>query len=395
VSPDVAVVGGGIVGLAVARELSRRGRRVLVLEREDRLGAHQTSHNSGVIHQGIYYAPGSLKARLCREGADALYDFCAEHGIPAEPCGKLVVAVGDEDLPRLGELEERARRNGVPGLRRVGPAEMREIEPEVSGLAALHSPRTGIVDFAAVAAAYAREVEALGGEVRTGVDVRALIDRPDGVELRLGSGLAVERVPRAVACGGAWSDLLAVRSGAPTDLRILPFRGAYLKLRRDRTHLVRGQIYPVPDPSLPFLGVHLSRTIHGDVLLGPTALLAGARDAYRLGRLVRADVGATLRWPGTAKLVRRWWRTGAREIVNAASRRLLVRDLARYVPAVGLDDVEPGPAGVRAQAVGRDGALLDDFAFAETAHALHVLNAPSPAATASLAIAAMVADRLR
>jgi (S)-2-hydroxyglutarate dehydrogenase len=395
--PDVAVVGGGILGLATARALALRGRLVLVLEREVRLGAHQTSHNSGVIHQGIYYAPGSLKARLCREGADALYAYCAAQGIAAEPCGKVVVAVRPEDLPRLDALERRATANGVPGLRRVGPAELREIEPEAAGLAALHSPQTGIVDFSAVAAAYARDVEANGGEIRTGVDVRAVVDRPDGVELHTngaGSDLAIQHVPRAVACGGAWSDLLAAASGACADVRIVPFRGAYLKLRADRTHLVRGQIYPVPDPSLPFLGVHLSPTIHGDVLLGPTALLAGARDAYRLARVRRSDLGATLRWPGTRRLVWRWWRTGVREIANAASRRLVVRDLARYVPAIGLDDVEPGPAGIRAQAVGRDGALLDDFAFAETAHALHVINAPSPAATASLAIAELVADRL-
>ncbi len=393
-SSDVAVVGGGIVGLATARALALRGRRVLVLERVQRLGAHQTSHNSGVIHQGIYYAPGSLKARLCREGADALYEYCAGNGIPAEACGKVVVAVRDDDLPRLDELERRAAQNGVPGLRRLSPAELREVEPEATGLAALHSPQTGIIDFAAVAAAYARDIEAHGGEIRTGVDVRAVIDRPDGVELHLGSDLAIEHAARAVTCGGAWSDLLARASGAPVDVRIVPFRGAYLKLRADRTHLVRGQIYPVPDPSLPFLGVHLSRTIAGDVLLGPTALLAGARDAYRLARVRRADLGATLRWPGTRRLARRWWRTGAREIASAASRRIVVRDLARYVPAIGLDDVEPGPSGVRAQAVGRDGALLDDFAFAETAHALHVVNAPSPAATASLAIAGLVADRL-
>ncbi len=390
---DVAVVGGGIVGLATARALALRGRRVLVLEREERLGAHQTSHNSGVIHQGIYYAPGSLKARLCREGADALYAYCAAQGIPAQACGKVVIAVRAADLPRLDELERRSRQNGVPGLRRIGPAEVREIEPAAAGLAALHSPRTGIVDFAAVAAAYARDVEAHGGAIRTGAAVRAVVDRPDGVEVVLDGGAAV-RVPRAVTCGGAWSDLLARASGARVDLRIVPFRGAYLKLRADRTHLVRGQIYPVPDPSLPFLGVHLSRTIGGDVLLGPTALLAGARDAYRLARIRRADLGATLRWPGTRRLVRRWWRTGARELANAASRRLVLRDLARYVPEIGPDDVEPGPAGVRAQAVGRDGALLDDFAFAETAHALHVVNAPSPAATASLAIAELVADRL-
>ena len=390
---DVAVVGGGIVGLATARALALRGRRVIVLEREPELGAHQTSHNSGVIHQGIYYAPGSLKARLCRQGADALYDYCAANGIPAVPCGKLVVAVRDADLPRLDELERRATENGVPGLRRVGPSELREIEPEATGLAALHSPQTGIVDFSAVAAAYAQDVEANGGEIRTGAAVRAVADRPDGAEVVLGDGTTL-RVPRAVACGGAWSDLLAARSGTRVDVRIVPFRGAYLKLRPDRAHLVRGQIYPVPDPSLPFLGVHLSPTIHGEVLLGPTALLAGARDAYRLARVRRGDLGMTLRWPGTRKLVRKWWRTGARELANAASRRLVVRDLARYVPAIGLDDVEPGPAGIRAQAVGRDGALLDDFAFAETAHALHVVNAPSPAATASLAIAELVADRL-
>ena len=391
---DVAVVGGGIVGLATARELALRGRRVLVLERERRLGAHQTSHNSGVIHQGIYYAPGSLKARLCRAGADALYDYCGANGIAADPCGKLVVAVRGADLPRLDELERRAAFNGVPGLRRLGPSELREVEPEATGLAALHSPRTGIVDFAAVAAAYARDVEAHGGEIRTGSAVRAVVDRPDAAEVVL-DGAPPLRVPRAVTCGGAWSDLLARASGARADVRIVPFGGAYLKLRPDRTHLVRGQIYPVPDPALPFLGVHLSPTIHGDVLLGPTALMAGARDAYRLARVRRADLGSTLRWPGTRRLVRKWWRTGAREIASATSRRLVVRDLARYVPEIGLDDVEPGPAGVRAQAVGRDGGLLDDFAFAETAHALHVVNAPSPAATASLAIAKLVADRLQ
>src|SRR4051812_46599890 len=376
---DVAVVGGGIVGLATARALALRGRRVVVLEREDRLGAHQTSHNSGVIHQGIYYAPGSLKARLCRAGADALYDYCGANGIAAEPCGKLVVAVRDADLSRLDELERRATANGVPELRRLGPSELCEVEPEATGLAALHSPRTGIFDFAAVAAAYARDVEAHGGEIRTGVDVRAVVDRPDGAHLR-GSDLAIEHAPRAVICAGAWSDRLARASGAPTDLRIVPFRGAYLKLRRGREHLVRGQIYPVPDPSLPFLGVHLSPTIHGDVLIGPTALLAAAP--------------RSLAWPGTWRLMRRWWRTGARELVNAASRRALVRDVARYVPAIGLDDVEPGPSGVGAQAVAREGGLVDDFAFAETQHAVHVVNAPSRAATASLAIARLVADRL-
>ena len=371
------MVGGGIVGLATARELALRGRRVVVLEREAELGEHQTSHNSGVIHQGIYYAPGSLKARLCREGADALYEYCAANGIAAEACGKVVVAVRADDLPRLDELERRARENGVPGLRRLGPAELREIEPEAAGLAALHSPRTGMVDFAAVAAAYARDIEASGGEIRTGVDVRAVVDRPDGAHV-MGSDLEIVHAARAVACAGAWSDRLARASGARVDVRIVPFRGAYLRLRRPE--LVRGQIYPVPDPALPFLGVHLSRTIAGEVIVGPTALLVPDRRSFR--------------WPGTWRLMRRWWRTGARELVNAASRRLLVRDVARYVPTISLDDVEPGPSGVRAQAVAEDGGLLDDFAFAETQHAVHVVNAPSPAATASLAIARLVADRL-
>lgn len=352
---------------------------MLVLEREPVIGEHQTSHNSGVIHQGIYYAPGSLKAKLCREGADALYEYCAANGIRAEACGKVVVAVSEADLPRLDELERRARENGVPGLRRLTPAELREVEPEAAGLAALHSPQTGIVEFPEVAAAYARDVEAHGGEIRTGVDVRAVVDRPDGAHI-MGPDLEIAHAARAVTCAGGWSDRMARASGASVDLQIVPFRGAYLKLRAGREHLVRGQIYPVPDPALPFLGVHLSKTAAGDVILGPTALLVPDR--------------RSLRFPGTWKVVRRWWRTGARELVNATSRRLLVRDIARYVPAITMDDVEPGLVGVRAQAVRRDGALLDDFAFAETEHAVHVVNAPSPAATASLAIARLVADRL-
>jgi (S)-2-hydroxyglutarate dehydrogenase len=390
---DCAVVGGGIVGLASARALALRGREVVVLEREPRLGVHQTGHNSGVMHAGIYYAPGSLKARLCVAGAAALYDYCAERGIAAERCGKLVVAVRAADLPRLDELERRARANGVPDVARLGPAELREVEPHADGLAALHSPHTGMVDFGAVAAAYAADVKSRGGEIRTGAAVRALVEHDDHVEVVLG-GASIVRARRAVACAGAWSDRLALASGARPDVRIVPFRGAYLRLVPERAHLVRGQIYPVPDPALPFLGVHLSRTIGGEVLIGPTALLAPARDAYRLATVRRADVGATLRWPGTARLVRRWWRTGARELGHALSRRLLVRDAARYVPALRLGDVEPGPAGIRAQALGRDGALLDDFMLARTGHAVHVLNAPSPAATASLAIGELIADEV-
>jgi 2-hydroxyglutarate dehydrogenase len=373
---DVAVVGGGIVGLATARALALRGMKVVVLERESRLGAHQTTHNSGVIHAGIYYAPGSLKARLCVEGAAALYDYCAAKGIAAERCGKLVVAVREADLERLDELERRGRANGVPGLVRVGPDEIAAIEPAARGLAALHSPNTGMVDFGAVAAAYADDVREHGGEIRTGAAVRALVEREDHVEA------AGVQARHAVACAGAWSDRLALASGARIDVRIVPFRGSYLRLKRPE--LVRGQIYPVPDPALPFLGVHLSRTIGGEVLIGPTALLAPAH----------VDLRATLRWPGTVRVMRRWWRTGLIEIAHAVSRRLLVREAARFVPELGPGDVERGPAGVRAQAVGRDGTLVDDFELARTGRAVHVLNAPSPAATASLAIAEMIASEV-
>ena len=374
---DVVVVGGGIVGLAAARALALRGLRVVVLEREASLGSHQTTHNSGVIHAGLYYEPGSLKARLCVEGAAALYEYCDERGIAAERCGKLVIATRAADLERLDDLERRARANGVPGLARIGPGEMRAIEPAARGLAALHSPATGMVDFGAVAAAYAADVVEHGGDVRTGAGVRALVEREDVVEAVLEDG-GVVAARRAVACAGAWSDRLALRSGARPDVRIVPFRGRYLTLRRPE--LVRGQIYPVPDPALPFLGVHLSRTIAGEVLIGPTALLVPHR--------------RSLRWPGTARLVRRWWRTGAREVAHALSRRLLVREAARFVPEIGPADVRPGPAGVRAQALGRDGALVDDFLLARTGRAVHVLNAPSPAATASLAIGERIASEI-
>jgi (S)-2-hydroxyglutarate dehydrogenase len=387
---DVAIAGGGIVGLATARALAMRGLRVIVLERERVLGGHQTSHNSGVIHAGIYYAPGSMKARLCVEGAASLYEYCAERGIAAERCGKLVVAVADDELERLDELERRARANGVQDLARLGPGEIASVEPAAVGLSALHSPNTGMVDFGAVAAAYADDVREHGGEIRVDAPVRALVERDDHVEV-VGPGVSARR---AVACAGAWSDRLALASGARPDVRIVPFRGAYMRLSAERAHLVRGQIYPVPDPSLPFLGVHLSRTIDGDVLIGPTALLAPARDAYRLSTVRRADLAATLRWPGTARLVRRWWRTGLTELGHAASRRLLVHAAARYVPEIGPGDVRPGPAGIRAQALGRDGALLDDFLLARTGRAVHVLNAPSPAATASLAIAELIASEV-
>jgi (S)-2-hydroxyglutarate dehydrogenase len=390
---DFVVIGGGILGLAVAREMLARhpGASLCVLEREDRLAAHQTSHSSGVIHGGIYYAPGSLKARLCVEGSRLLYAYCEEAGIETRRDGKLIVATEEFELPRLDELERRGRANEVPGLRRIGADEISEIEPHARGIAALHSPATGVVDFARVAAGFAADIEAVGGTVVTGCEVRDLAPRGPVVAVRHSSGTT--EAGFAISCAGAWSDRLAVAAGAPAEPRIVPFRGAYLRLRPERRELVRASIYPAPDPELPFLGGHLTRGIDGEVLLGPSALMVGARDAYRLGRLRRRDLADNLSWPGTWRLVRRFWRTGLTELRHASSRRAFVADLRRFVPELEVADVLPGPSGIRAQALDRDGRLVDDFVVHPTEHALHVRNAPSPAATSSLALAKLIADR--
>jgi L-2-hydroxyglutarate oxidase len=378
---DIAVVGGGILGLATARELLRRrpDTSVEVLERESELARHQTGNNSGVVHAGIYYEPGSLKAQLCVEGARELYEYCEEHGIPIERSGKLIVARDESELPRLDELERRGRANEVPGLRRVDAHGLREIEPHARGVAALHSPHTGVVDFAAVARAFAADVEEAGGRIRLSSGVTD-IERA-GRGLRLAHTAGETRARFAVFCAGAWADELAVQTGADPDPRIVPFRGAYLRLRSDKSHLVRGLIYPVPNPALPFLGVHLSRHIDGNVSLGPSALLA----PMRLAR--------SLAWPGTWRMARRWWRTGLNEITYAVSSRRFVREAADYIPELAPGDFSPWYAGIRAQAVARDGRLVDDFVLSETARALHVRNAPSPAATSSLALARLIADR--
>ena len=390
---EIAVVGAGIVGLAAARELAHRHPRksIVVLDKEPELGRHQTGRNSGVIHAGIYYAPGSLKARLCVSGAREMYDFCEGHEIAAERCGKLIVALDESELPGLDELARRGRANGVAGLRRLGPEELLEIEPAACGIAALHSPDSGIVDFTAVARALREELEAAGGRVVLGSKVEGIA--PNGRAVRVAHAGGTLEAGNVLVCAGAWSDRLAVLAGASPEPRIVPFRGAYLRLRPERRHLVRSLIYPVPDPRLPFLGVHLTRHVGGDVLVGPTALLAGARDAYRL-RTVRArDLAATLAWPGTPRLMKRFWRTGVQEIAHAVSRRAMAATAARYVPGLRADDLLPGWAGVRAQALGRDGRLVDDFVFSLTDRALHVRNAPSPAATSSLAIGRHVADK--
>jgi (S)-2-hydroxyglutarate dehydrogenase len=392
--PDVVVVGAGIIGLAVARELLARepGRTVTVLEREAVAGFHQTGHNSGVLHAGIYYAPGSLKARLSTEGSRELFDYCQQRGLPARRDGKLIVAVSEQERPKLDELERRGSANGVQGLRRIPATEIAEIEPHVRGVEALHSPQTAVVDFRAIAEAFADDVRAAGGEVVTGCAVEAV--EPDGRGVRLRHAQGESRARFAVFCAGAWSDRLAVAAGGEADPRIVPFRGAWLRLRPERRDLVRALVYPVPDPTLPFLGVHFTRGTDDEVLVGPTALLAGARDAYSLRRVSRSDLRDTLSWPGTYRMARRWWRTGLQEMRHAVSRRALVRDAARYIPELQDDDVLPGPAGVRAQALGRDGALIDDFVLSESQNALHVRNAPSPAATSCLPLARLIVDRV-
>jgi 2-hydroxyglutarate dehydrogenase len=389
------VVGGGILGLATARELLTRDpdERVLVLEREDRIAAHQTGHNSGVIHAGIYYAPGSLKAQLCTEGREKLYAYCDENGIKYERCGKLIVARRESELPALDELERRGVANGVPGLRRLTGPEIAEIEPHAVGVAAVHSPSTGIIDFGAVARVLATEITGLGATIQTGVAV-SRISRVGATSVVHTSAGEIPAA-RVIACAGLWSDRLAEASGESGDPRIIPFRGGYLKLKPHARHLVKSMIYPVPDPSLPFLGVHLTSTIDGDVTLGPSALLAPSRTAYSLRAVNRADLRSTLTWPGTWRMARRFWRTGITEMAFAARKASFVRACAAYVPALQLADVEPGPAGIRAQAVSRDGRLFDDFAFAASPGVLHVRNAPSPAATSSLAIARVIADRLQ
>lgn len=390
---DTIVVGAGILGLAVARALLARrpGERVLVVEREAVPAAHQSSHNSGVVHGGIYYAPGSLKARLCVEGAARLYAYCEANAIEVRRVGKLIVALTPDELPALDELARRAHANGVPGVRRLDAEGLRAVEPHAAGIAALHSPATGIVDFAAVCHRLAADVAAAGGELRCEWPVSAVTTTASDIRLRSTPGDEAHAT-RAVFCAGLWSDRLAVLAGADPDPRIVPFRGAYLQLRPERQHLVRGLVYPVPDPRLPFLGIHLTPTISGTVLAGPSALLAGARDGYGLSSLNLEDLRDSLAWPGTWRMARRWWRTGLDEARLAASHTAFAAAAARHVPAIEPEDLLPGPAGVRAQAVSRDGRLVDDFLLSRTPRAIHVRNAPSPAATSALSLAALIAD---
>lgn len=392
--PSIGVVGGGIVGLAVARELTRRrpGLRVLVLEKEDRVGAHQTGHNSGVVHAGIYYRPGSLKAELCTRGRDLLREYCTEHRLPHVECGKVVVAVDADERGRFDALERTARENGVPGLRRLDAAGLAEIEPHAVGLAALHSPRTAITDYVAVAEQLARDVEAAGGRVLVASEVTGINQR--GGRVTLTTGRTSYDVDQVVLCGGLQSDRLGRLAGQDAEPRIIPFRGEYLAVSAAKQDLVRGMVYPVPDPRYPFLGVHFTRRVTGALEVGPNAVMAPHRDAYRRSSVRPADVASIATWPGFWRMAATHWRTGAREVRGSLSVRAYLRAAERYVPAIGPDDVARAGFGVRAQAVDRDGTLVDDFRISHSNGVTSVRNAPSPAATSSLAIAEYVVDRI-
>jgi L-2-hydroxyglutarate oxidase LhgO len=388
---DVAIVGGGIVGLATALALAEKfpRLRLAILEKEARPGQHQTGHNSGVIHSGIYYKPGSYKARLCVEGARLMVEFCEKHDVRYERVGKVIVATAPAELPRLQTLYERGIANGVPGLSLLEGDQVKAIEPHAAALRAIHSPSTAIVDFTEVAAAMERQLRAAGVDILTGHRVTAVARGGGGLRLRSGSDETPART--VINCAGLYSDAIARLMGAATAVRIIPFRGEYYMIRPERHDLVRGLIYPVPDPEFPFLGVHFTRTIHGEVEAGPNAVLAFAREGYTLTRVNPAELAGTLGYRGFWAMVSRYWRMGSYEMYRSLRKGAFVRALQRLVPDVRPDDVTRGGAGVRAQAVAPDGRLVDDFSIVTAPDAIHVLNAPSPAATASLAIGRHIA----
>jgi len=389
---NVVIIGGGVVGLGVAYAVTRRfpALRLLVLEKEDRVARHQSGHNSGVIHSGVYYKPGSLKARLCVAGAAAMVDFCREHEIPYEVCGKVIVATDADELPRLEQLRQRGEANGLTALRLIGPQELRQIEPHVTGLQALVVPSTGITDYAAVCRKYAEIVTARGGTILTSAAVTSIRRLRDGITVETSRGEFSTN--SLINCAGLFSDRVARMAGDDPGVMIVPFRGEYYDLIPDRSSLVRGLIYPVPDPRFPFLGVHFTRRISGTIDAGPNAVLALAREGYRHTNISLRDVAESLAFPGFWRMAHQHWRSGLDEFRRSLSKPLFVRALQRLVPEVGANDLVPGGSGVRAQALKPDGALVDDFHFVASGKVLHVLNVPSPAATASIAIGEAIVD---
>jgi (S)-2-hydroxyglutarate dehydrogenase len=383
---DVAIIGGGIVGLAVALEITQRfpHLRLLLLEKEDRVGQHQSSHNSGVIHSGVYYKPGSLKARLCVEGAQAMVEFCRGHGIPHQVCGKVIVATQEEEFPRLDELLRRGTANGLTGLRLIGNDELHQIEPHASGLRALLVPSTGITDYLAVCGKYAELVSAQGGTILTSTAVTGLKRRGDEIVAETAEGAFSAAF--LINCAGLFSDRISRMAGDEPQVMIVPFRGEYYHLIPERSSLVRSLIYPVPDPRFPFLGVHFTRRTNGTVDAGPNAVLALRREGYRRTDFNLRDLASSLAFPGFWRMAARHWRSGLDEFHRSFSKPAFVLALQRLVPELREEDLIPGGSGVRAQALRRDGTLVDDFQFVPSGKILHVLNVPSPAATASLVI---------
>jgi (S)-2-hydroxyglutarate dehydrogenase len=384
---STGIIGGGIVGVAIARALGARGDEVTVLEKEDRLARHQTGHNSGVVHAGLYYAPGSLKATLCAAGRISLREYCAEHGLPYRELGKLVVAVDETELGALAEIERRSIANRVPELRRIdGHAALREIEPHSAGVAAVHSPRTASVDYVAVTERMAQEVRAGGGDVLLGHEVTGI--RTDRGRVQVRTLVSEHLFDRLVVCAGLHSDTVARFVGADPSPKVLPFRGEYWELAPERRDLVRGLIYPVPDPRFPFLGIHLTRGVDDAVHVGPNAVPAMRREGYTWGQWSARDLWDSLTWPGAWPLAKRHWRMGIDEIAGSLSKRLYAARARRYVPELATRDlVRKAAAGVRAQAWSRTGDLVDDFAVDQVGPVTLLRNAPSPAATSSMAIA--------
>jgi (S)-2-hydroxyglutarate dehydrogenase len=392
---DIAVIGGGVVGLSFAMQATEQfpHLRLVILEKEAGVARHQTGHNSGVIHSGVYYTPGSLKARLCVQGAREMVEFCARHGIPHEVCGKLIVATTAEEAARLDDLLARGVANGLVGLRLLGPDEMREIEPHVGGVRALAVPSTGITDYALVTAKYAGIAVGRGAELKTNAGVVGFSNSGGEVVIRTQAGDF--RARYVVNCAGLYSDRVAQMAGCDPELMIVPFRGEYYDLAPARAELVRWLIYPVPDPQYPFLGVHFTRRIHGNVDAGPNAVLAFRREGYRRTDFDLGDAMEILGYRGFRALARRQWRNGVREFRRSLVKREFVRSLQRLVPDVREEDMTPGGSGVRAQALGADGNLVDDFRFVPRGRFLHVLNVPSPAATASLPIGREILGMVR